>query len=51
MLAKLSDEAFDDKDWVFEIKWDGYRAIADLSRDTPLFTPGTAFHSYRNLTK
>lgn len=37
MLAKLSDKAFNDKDWIFEIKWDGYRAIADLSRDTPLF--------------
>jgi len=37
MLAKLSGEAFDDEDWVFEIKWDGYRAIADLSNDEPLF--------------
>jgi len=37
MLAKLSEEAFNDKDWIFEIKWDGYRAIADLSKDTPLF--------------
>ncbi len=31
MLATLSDEpAFDDPAWVFEIKWDGYRAIAEL---------------------
>jgi bifunctional non-homologous end joining protein LigD len=37
MLAKLSEEAFNDKDWIFEIKWDGYRAIADLSHDVPLF--------------
>lgn len=37
MLARLSDKAFDDKDWVFEIKWDGYRAIADLSNKAPLF--------------
>lgn len=37
MLAKLTEEAFNDKDWIFEIKWDGYRAIADLSHDTPLF--------------
>ncbi len=29
MLATLSDQAFDDKNWVFEIKWDGYRAIAE----------------------
>lgn len=30
MLAKLTDQAFNSKEWVFEIKWDGYRAIADL---------------------
>lgn len=28
MLAKLTEAAFDDKDWVFEIKYDGYRALA-----------------------
>lgn len=28
MLATLTKEAFDDPDWLFEIKWDGYRAIA-----------------------
>ncbi len=33
MLCKVSDKAFDDKDWAFEIKWDGYRAIADLSKN------------------
>ncbi|WP_228458542.1 DNA ligase D [Chryseobacterium aureum] len=37
MLAKLSEEAFNDKDWLFEIKWDGYRAIAELRKDPPLF--------------
>ncbi|KQT30868.1 ATP-dependent DNA ligase [Chryseobacterium sp. Leaf405] len=37
MLTKLSDKAFDDEDWIFEIKWDGYRAIADLSKKQPLF--------------
>lgn len=37
MLAKPYEKAFDDKDWIFEIKWDGYRAIADLSHDAPLF--------------
>lgn len=37
MLAKSSEKAFDDEDWVFEIKWDGYRAIADLSHTHPLF--------------
>lgn len=29
MLAKESVEAFNDKEWLFEIKWDGYRAIAE----------------------
>ena len=28
MLAKVAEEAFSDKDWVFEVKWDGFRAIA-----------------------
>src|SRR5205823_358350 len=28
MLATLVDEPFDDDDWIFEIKWDGYRALA-----------------------
>lgn len=37
MLAKSSDDAFDDEDWIFEIKWDGYRAVADLSKKQPLF--------------
>lgn len=28
MLATLVDAPFDDDDWIYEIKWDGYRAIA-----------------------
>jgi ATP-dependent DNA ligase len=28
MLALAAKEAFTDKDWIFEIKWDGFRAIA-----------------------
>ncbi|MBC9933706.1 DNA ligase D [Chitinophaga qingshengii] len=28
MLATLVDAPFDDADWLFETKWDGYRAIA-----------------------
>ncbi|HKR29262.1 MAG TPA: non-homologous end-joining DNA ligase [Terriglobales bacterium] len=27
MLATLVDEAFDDDDWIYEIKWDGYRSV------------------------
>jgi bifunctional non-homologous end joining protein LigD len=28
MLATIIEEPFDDPDWLFEIKWDGYRAVA-----------------------
>jgi bifunctional non-homologous end joining protein LigD len=28
MLATLVDEAFDESGWLYEIKWDGYRAIS-----------------------
>ena len=28
MLAESVDDAFDGADWLFEIKWDGYRAVA-----------------------
>jgi bifunctional non-homologous end joining protein LigD len=30
MLATLVDKPFDDDNWLFEIKWDGYRAVAFL---------------------
>jgi bifunctional non-homologous end joining protein LigD len=30
MLATLIDQPFDDEDWLYEIKWDGYRALAFL---------------------
>ncbi len=30
MLATLTREPFDDPDWIFEVKWDGYRAIAEI---------------------
>ncbi|HVG13384.1 MAG TPA: hypothetical protein VM935_00435, partial [Chitinophagaceae bacterium] len=33
MLATLVDEPFDSDDWLFEIKWDGYRALTYLSGD------------------
>lgn len=33
MLSTLTDEPFDDKDWLFEIKWDGYRALGYLDGD------------------
>lgn len=28
MLATLVDEPFDDEGWLYEVKWDGYRALA-----------------------
>ncbi len=33
MLAKLHDAAFDDPGWIYEIKWDGYRAIAEINKN------------------
>ena len=35
MLCKVADAPFDDEEWGFEIKWDGYRAIADLRGSFP----------------
>jgi bifunctional non-homologous end joining protein LigD len=32
MLATSVEEPFDDPDWLFEIKWDGYRAIAFIAK-------------------
>lgn len=29
MLTQLHDKPFDDDNWIFEMKWDGYRAIAE----------------------
>ena len=28
MPATLVDEPFDDPDWLYEVKWDGYRAVS-----------------------
>jgi DNA ligase D len=32
MFATLTDAPFDDKDWIYEIKWDGYRAVAYVQK-------------------
>src|ERR1043166_2436126 len=32
MFATLGDRPFDHQDWIFETKWDGYRAIAEVER-------------------
>ena len=31
MLATLVEEPFDDPQWLYEVKWDGYRAVAFVS--------------------
>ncbi|HRO48124.1 DNA ligase D [Agriterribacter sp.] len=31
MLATLADKPFDEEGWLYEVKWDGYRAIALLN--------------------
>jgi bifunctional non-homologous end joining protein LigD len=32
MKATLVDEPFDDPNWLYEVKWDGYRAIANINK-------------------
>lgn len=47
MLATLVKDAFDDPEWLFEVKWDGYRTLAYIeknkvelfSRNQNLFNP------------
>ncbi len=36
MLAKVAEEAFSDKEWFFEVKWDGFRAIAYIEESFSL---------------
>lgn len=38
MLAKDASEAFDSEDWIYEIKWDGYRAIAETGKRFRLYS-------------
>jgi bifunctional non-homologous end joining protein LigD len=32
MLASIADAPFDSNEWIYEIKWDGYRAIAEWEK-------------------
>lgn len=32
MLATLVDQPFDNPDWIYEIKWDGYRVVSYLNK-------------------
>lgn len=36
MLATLIDAPFDDPDWVFEVKWDGFRIVARVEGGKPI---------------
>lgn len=36
MLATLIEKPFNSNEWLFEIKWDGYRAIAEIQKDSAL---------------
>jgi len=39
MLATISREPFDHPDWLYEVKWDGYRALAEISgREVSLYS-------------
>ena len=46
MLASTADGPFDSQDWIFELKWDGYRAVADCSgKSIKLYSRnGLSFH-------
>lgn len=33
MLSTLTDSAFNKPSWIFEIKWDGFRAITEISKN------------------
>jgi bifunctional non-homologous end joining protein LigD len=48
MLAKETSKPFDDEDWIFEIKWDGYRAVAELNKgEVKLYSRnGLSFSEY-----
>jgi bifunctional non-homologous end joining protein LigD len=38
MLATIHGEPFDDAGWIFEIKWDGYRAVAEAGKQIRLYS-------------
>jgi bifunctional non-homologous end joining protein LigD len=54
MLATLVDAPFDDDRWVFELKWDGYRAIAVVTKDDVTLTSRNAkdlLHQFPEMSK
>jgi bifunctional non-homologous end joining protein LigD len=53
MVATLVRDAFDDPDWIFEVKWDGVRAIATCGDQTMLISRNQKdiTHSYPELAR
>ena len=41
MLATAIEKPFDDPEWLYEIKWDGYRAVAFIENDSLKFVSRT----------
>ncbi len=58
MLAQSAEKSFDSKDWIFEIKWDGIRAISYINdglsirsrNDKELRNSFPEFEELKNLT-
>jgi len=48
MLAQLAAEAFDDPDWIFEVKFDGYRALAGIDGKGNIDLYSRNFISFNN---
>jgi bifunctional non-homologous end joining protein LigD len=52
MPLRRSDKAFDDPNWVFELKYDGFRALAVADRHPQLLSRnGHPFGSFADLTQ
>ena len=52
MLTTLVDAPFDDARWLFELKWDGYRAIAVIEKDAVTLTSRNGLdllHQFREM--
>lgn len=50
MLCKAADEVPTSGDWFYEMKWDGYRAIAHVNGDTQLASrAGLDFNRFENI--
>jgi len=47
MLATLADQPFNDPDWEFEVKWDGYRALTTIQAGDVII----AFRNHKSYKK